>query len=96
MEVLDCQNRFNTSRLLELEQALIANIGSFSQHERRQVRKTRRNNRESFTVIKYVDGDGADIPPWVIFNSIEIQGTSAENDVSGSVVFTTAELKLYK
>lgn len=43
-------------------------------------------------VIEYVNGDGANIPPWVIFNSIGIQGTWAENDVRNSVVFTTAEL----
>lgn len=42
--------------------------------------------------LKHVNGDGASIPPRVIFNSIEIQGTWAENNVRNSVVFTTAEL----
>ncbi len=51
-----------------------------------KVHKTCPNNRES-TVIKHVNGDGASIPPWVIFNSIEIQGTWAENNVRNSVVF---------
>jgi len=57
-----------------------------------KVHKTRPNNRESCTVIKHVNGDGASIPPRVIFNSIEIQGTWAENNVRNSVVFTTAGL----
>ena len=49
--------------------------------------KTCPNNREPCTVIKHVNGDGASISPRVIFNSIEIQGTWAENDVRNSVVF---------